>query len=131
MAGQLHVCCLADQILHTENNYEGVNFFSVIMAVALMEWRQILLTIIIVVEANEVEGFRGMEFSLIKSRRTHYFNTSIVLEILFPFLFFIAFFPLALFLRHVQCLYYILSFPLLQNALRIKVKCKYGKLNIY
>ena len=35
-----------------------------------MEWRQILLTTIIVVETNEVEGFRGMEFSLIKSRRT-------------------------------------------------------------
>ena len=69
MAGQL--CHLADQILHTENNYESVKyFFSIIMAVALMEWRQIFLTIIIVVETNEVEGFRGMEFSLIKSRRT-------------------------------------------------------------
>ena len=40
------------------------------MAVALMESRQIFLTIIIVVETNEVEGFRGMELSLIKSRRT-------------------------------------------------------------
>ena len=40
------------------------------MAVALMEWRQIFLTIIIVAETNEVEGFRGMEFSLMKSRRT-------------------------------------------------------------
>ena len=64
MAGQL--CCLADQILHTENNYESVKyFFSIIMAVALMEWRQIFLTIIILVETNEVEGFRGMELSLI------------------------------------------------------------------
>ena len=63
MAGQL--CCLADQIFHTENNYESANIFlSIIMAVALMEWRQIFLTIIIiVVETNEVEGFRGMEFS--------------------------------------------------------------------